>query len=128
MTWLDRFPGLPRLTARLYVLMGLPDRYGEESAVIDALRESRAKSPVPPGLQAHVVPDTGPGTLSGLSYEIEELLGDGEPRKAVDLARATAAWLREVAPRAGELDPRYADLGEVVEHSEKDIEEAAAEL
>ncbi|MGN0119837.1 MAG: hypothetical protein ACI39M_20405 [Streptomyces albidoflavus] len=43
MTWLDRFPGLPRLTARLYVLMGLLDRYGEESAVIDALRESRAK-------------------------------------------------------------------------------------
>ncbi|MGW8944415.1 hypothetical protein [Streptomyces koyangensis] len=53
---------------------------------------------------------------------------DGEPRKAVGLARATAAWLREVAPRAGELDHRCADLGEVVERSEKDIEEAAAEL
>ncbi|MGV9656182.1 hypothetical protein ACWDR5_04265 [Streptomyces koyangensis] len=96
--------------------------------MIDALRESRAKTPVPPGLQDHVVPDTGPGTLAGLSCEIEELLGDGEPRKAVGLARATAAWLREVAPRAGELDHRCADLGEVVEHGEKDIEEAAAEL
>ncbi|UYM25862.1 hypothetical protein NQP46_31635 [Streptomyces albus] len=127
-TWLDRFPGLPRLTARLYVLMGLLDRYSEDRPVIDALRESRARTPVPPGLQGHVVPDTGPDTLAGLSYEVEELLGDGEPRKAVDLARATAEWLREVAPRAGELDHRYADLGEVMEHSEKDIEEAAAEL
>ncbi|MHC8564416.1 hypothetical protein DI273_01425 [Streptomyces violascens] len=126
--WLDRFPGLPRLTARLYVLMGLLDRYSEDRPVIDALRESRARTPVPRGLQGHVVPDTGPDTLAGLSYEIEELLGDGEPRKAVDLARATAEWLREVAPRAGELDHRYADLGEVMEHSEKDIEEAAAEL
>ncbi|WP_256967920.1 hypothetical protein [Streptomyces sp. CS227] len=107
---------------------GPPRPVREEGAVIDALRESRAKSPVPPGLEGHVVPDTGPDTLAGLSCEIEELLGDGEPRKAVDLARATAAWLREVAPCAGELDHRYADLGEVVERSEKDIEEAAAEL
>lgn len=38
LAWLDRHPGEPRLVARLFVLIGLLDRYGDEPAVVTALR------------------------------------------------------------------------------------------
>ncbi|MEU7411277.1 hypothetical protein AB0B40_18465 [Streptomyces sp. NPDC042638] len=41
MAWLDRHPGLPRLVARLYVFMGLLDRYSAVPAVVTAMREYR---------------------------------------------------------------------------------------
>ncbi|MET7289269.1 hypothetical protein [Streptomyces sp. NPDC005573] len=125
--WLDRYPGLPRLGARLYVLMGLLDGYSENPAVVTALRESRERTPVPPGLAGALVPGTGDETLAGLAYRIEDLFGDGERKKAVDLALATVAWLRSVAPRAEELDKELGDMDEVLGHAGRDIEEADAE-
>lgn len=128
MNWLDRFPGLPRLVARLYVLMGLLDRFSEEAPVVTALREYREENPYPPGLKGHLVPQTDDDTLAGIAFGIEELLGDGEQKKAVALAVATTDCLRQVAPRAEELDPEVGDLGELMNHSHHDIEEAAAEV
>ncbi|MEU3663443.1 hypothetical protein AB0E77_27435 [Streptomyces sp. NPDC032940] len=126
-TWLDGYPGLPRLTARLYVLMGLLDRYSEDPAVVTALREYRERDPYPAGLRDHLVPETDDETLAGLSFAVEELLGDGQQEKAVGLALATTDCLRQVAPRAAELDPATADMGEVMEHTHQDLQEAAAE-
>ncbi|WP_432097851.1 hypothetical protein [Streptomyces sp. WAC 04229] len=125
--WLDEYPGLPRLVARLYVLMGLLDQYSENSAVVTALREYREREPYPAGLKGYLVPQTNDDTLAGLSFTIEELLSDGRQGKAVDLALATTDCLRRVAPRAGELDPALDDLGEVMDHSHRDLQEAAAE-
>ncbi|MEU6367988.1 hypothetical protein ABZ876_20145 [Streptomyces sp. NPDC046931] len=125
MTWLDRHPGLPRLVARLYVLMGLLDRYSGNPAVVTALRESRERTPYPPGLEDFLVPETDDETLGSLAFKIEELLGDGRREEATALALATADWLRRVAPRAGELDPEVGDMGELMDHMHRDIQGAA---
>ncbi len=45
--WLDRHPGVPRLTARLVALMGNLDTFGEDRGVVEALRSSRAEKPLP---------------------------------------------------------------------------------
>jgi hypothetical protein len=50
--WLDRHPGRPRLTSRLYVLIALLDRFSAEPAVVTALRELREDTPYPPGWSA----------------------------------------------------------------------------
>ncbi|MFD7064536.1 hypothetical protein [Streptomyces sp. NPDC059906] len=124
--WLDHYPGLPQLVARLYVLMGLLDQYSENPAVVTALREYRQREPYPAGLSGYLVPETDDETLAGLSFNIEELLGDGQQGKAVDLALATTDCLRRVAPRAAGLDPATDDMGEVMDHTHQDIREAAA--
>ncbi|MGW0086979.1 hypothetical protein [Streptomyces sp. NPDC003393] len=126
MTWLDRHPGRPRLVARLYVLMRLLDQYSEESAVVTALRESRAETPYPAGLREYLVPDTGDETLADLSSKIEELLGDDLEDKAVELALATTAWVHDIAPRAERLDPKVGDLAELMEHTREDIRACTA--
>ncbi|MEU6097252.1 hypothetical protein [Streptomyces sp. NPDC047079] len=125
MAWLDRHPGLPRLTARLYVFMGLLDRFSANPAVVTALRESRERTPYPRGLHDYLVPETDDETLGSLAYKIEELLGDGRRDDATELALATAEWLRETAPRAEELDPEVGDMGELMGHIHRDIQAAA---
>ncbi|MFD1276888.1 hypothetical protein ACFQ51_49195 [Streptomyces kaempferi] len=69
MTWLDRFPGVPRLVARLYVLMGLLDQYSENAAVVTALRELRERTPYPAGLKGYLVPETDDETLAASPSE-----------------------------------------------------------
>jgi hypothetical protein len=125
--WLDRYQGLPRLVARLYVFMGLLDGFSEESAIVTALRDSRERTPYPAGLKGFLVPETDDETLASLGFKIEELLGDDSRKEAVELALATASWLQEAAPRAEQLDAHVGDLGELMEHSRKDIQAAAAE-
>ncbi|MGW2934137.1 hypothetical protein ACWDA7_20320 [Streptomyces sp. NPDC001156] len=127
-TWLDRYPGRPRLVARLYVFIGLLDQFSEESAVVTALRESRERTPYPPGLQGYLVPETDDETLGGIAFKIEELLGDGQVHEAVELALATVTWLQQVAPRAAELDSKMDELSELMDHTRREIEAAAAEL
>ncbi|GHB61753.1 hypothetical protein GCM10010377_60930 [Streptomyces viridiviolaceus] len=124
-TWLDRHPGLPRLVARLYVVMGLLDRYSEEPAVVTALRESRERTPYPPGLKGCLLPETDDETLAGIAFEIEELLGDGHGEQAAELAEAAATWLQQAAPRAEELNPEVGELGELMNHMRHDIRTAA---
>ncbi|MFD9002645.1 hypothetical protein ACFV0T_16950 [Streptomyces sp. NPDC059582] len=124
--WLDRFPGLPRLTARLYVLMGLLDGFSEKHAVVTALREFRERTPYPSGLKGYLVPETDDETLAGLASRIEDLLGDGETDRCVELALATTVCARQIAPRAAELDPEVDDLGELMDHCHQDIQEAAS--
>ncbi|MGW5433030.1 hypothetical protein ACWET9_38490 [Streptomyces sp. NPDC004059] len=99
--WLDRHPGLPRLVARLYVFMGLLDRYSAVPAVVTAMREYRERTPYPPGLEPYLVPATEDDTLASIAFQVEELLGGERTREAVELALATAAWLQQIAPRAG---------------------------
>jgi hypothetical protein len=127
LAWLDRHPGWPRLVARLYVLIGLLDRFSAEPAVVTALRELRERMPYPPGLEDHLVPATDDETLAGLAFKIESLLGEDRSDDAVELALATVAMLQQVAPRAGELDPEVRDMGELMEQVRQDILAAAAE-
>ncbi|WP_432042396.1 hypothetical protein [Streptomyces cadmiisoli] len=127
LAWLDRYPGMPRLTARLYVLMGLLDQYSSDDAVVTALREFRQRTPYPEGLRGYLVPETDDETLGSLAYRIEEELGDGRTHESVELALATEQWLRQVAPRAEELDPRLGDMDELLGHTREDIRSAAAE-
>ncbi|MFG2476248.1 hypothetical protein [Streptomyces fagopyri] len=126
-TWLDGFPGLPRLVARLYVLMGLLDQYSENAAVVTALRELRERTPYPAGLKGYLVPETDDDTLAGIAFRVEELLGDREKGRAIDLALATTDCLRQIAPRAEEMDPELGDLAELMDHIRQDIQDAAAE-
>ncbi|MEV8593308.1 hypothetical protein [Streptomyces sp. NPDC052012] len=120
--WLDRFPGLPRLVARLYVFMGLLDQWSENPAVVTALREYREQTPYPEGLKGYLLPQTDDETLAGLAFRIEELLGDGQRAHAVELARATASCLREIAPHAAELDPGLDEMGELMDHTRDELD------
>lgn len=124
MEWMDGFAGLPRLTARLYVLMGLLDTYSENHAVVTALREFRERTPYPAGLKEYLLPETDDETIAALASRIEHLLGDGETYRSVRLALATADCLRQIAPQAARLDPGAEDLGELMDHCHQDIEEA----
>lgn len=125
MMWLDRHPGRPRLTARIYVLLGLLDQYTDDTAVLDALRESRAREPYPAGLRGHLLPETGEETLSSLAYRIEKCLGDDNEKEAVALALATADWLRRVAGQSNDPDPTVRELGSLMAHVYADISDAA---
>jgi hypothetical protein len=106
LTWLDRHPGHPRLTARLYRAIGLLDQVSAEPPVVAALSELRTHDPYPPGLEAHLVPRTSRETLASLSHAIESLLGEDRTAEAVALADATLAVLHRIAPCAAALDPR----------------------
>jgi hypothetical protein len=125
--WLDRHPGRPRLTARLYVLISLLDRFSAEPAVVAALRELREETPYPPGLERFMSPDTSDETLAGLGYHVEVQLGDDREEVAVRLALASAELLEKVAPRAAEFDSGTRELGDLAARARKDISAAADE-
>jgi hypothetical protein len=122
--WLDEHPGRPRAAARLYRLIGLLDGISGSSAVVTALRELRERTPYPAGLEGHLVPDTDSSTLGSLAQQIEGLLGDGRPDDAVALSLATIDALRDVVPRAVELDPELQGLDTLLEQVRRGIEEA----
>ncbi|MEO3764699.1 hypothetical protein [Streptomyces sp. B8F3] len=118
MTWLDTFPGRPRLTARIYVFLGLLDRYGDVPEVVEALRDARTREPYPAGLRKVLVPQTDAETLSDVGYRVEALLTDGKVEQAAALALAIADWLRR------SLTGPVADL---MAHVREDIAQAAGE-
>ncbi|MEW2704794.1 hypothetical protein AB0948_07215 [Streptomyces koyangensis] len=62
--------------------------------------------------------------LSRIGDELARLRDDVMPKRSAP----PAGFGIDEALVSRFADHRYADLGEVVEHSEKDIEEAAAEL
>jgi hypothetical protein len=122
--WLDEHPGRPRVVARAYRLIGLLDQISASPAVVTAVRELRERTPYPPGLEGYLVPDTDSGTLASLAQQIEGLLGDDRPDDAVALSVATIGALRDVVPRAVELDPELRGLEEVLGQLRREIEEA----
>jgi hypothetical protein len=121
LAWLDRHPGLPRLTARSYAVIAVLDHLSARSAVVTALGEFRARNPDPPGLADYLPPRTDHETLASLSYAIEALLGDDRADDAVRLADAAAALVRSVSPRAAELDPDVGDLVAELEQARRAI-------
>ncbi|MFE1292411.1 hypothetical protein [Streptomyces sp. NPDC058751] len=126
MAWLDHHPGRPRLIARIYVLLGHLDRYGEDPAVLEAVRHARAQDPFPVGLRGYLVPETNAETLGSLAFRVEELLGDDRVEDAVALALATADWLRGAAENAESPSADVREMGELMGHVHRDISEAAA--
>ncbi|SEN16323.1 hypothetical protein [Actinacidiphila rubida] len=126
MRWMDGYPGLPRLTARIYVLLGLLDQCSETPKVVAALRTSRTHEPYPAGLHDYLVPQTNADTLPGLGHHVEELLSDKEEEKATALATATANWVRESLQYAEVPKPQADELADLMAHAEADIDEAAA--
>jgi hypothetical protein len=113
--WLDGFPGRPRLTARLFWVIDVLDRYSAADGVLEALGELRARDPFPHGLEGHLVPDTASYTLASLGEEIQELLRQDRLEDAGNLALRALALLSDIAPRAAELDWHAADLGLAVQ-------------
>lgn len=122
MEWLDRHPGLPRLTARLFVLMSTLDRYSDDAALVEALRASRTEGPSPAGLEGVLPPGTGAETLGDISYHIDELLFDRRTQDATRLALAATRWVGQAAASS----PEAGEIGELMDHLHRDIEEAAA--
>jgi hypothetical protein len=113
--WLDRYPGEPRLVARLYRVMALLDQLSDNPAVVEALREFRARIQYPPGLHGYLVPSTDETTLASLAGQIELLLADDRANEAADLAVAAVTMLEEIAPRAAQLDPNLRSLYDQLE-------------
>jgi hypothetical protein len=113
-SWLDRHPGRPRETARLYQFMALLDRISPDPAVVAALTELRAETPYPPGLEEYLLPITSEETLANLSGEIELLLAKDRVDDALRLARATADVLARLAPRVAEREPQLRGLSDEV--------------
>ncbi|MFC9111955.1 hypothetical protein ACFTWN_01295 [Streptomyces sp. NPDC057092] len=124
--WLDRHPGLPRLTARLQVLTGSLDRYSEDTAVVEILRSSRAEEPLPEELRGILPPETDDETLSDISYRIDELLFDRNTQEAARLALATTGWLRDAVRRTAAPAPDIEEMGDLMAHLHQDISEALA--
>lgn len=125
--WLDRFPGRPRIVARLLAVIDLVDTFSAEPAVVTALSELRADTPYPPGLSNYLSPDTNNETLAGLSWHIEQLAADDRMEDAVRLARDSATLVERIAPRARELNPNLPDLAELVAKASEAVDEAACE-
>ena len=117
--WLDRFPGRPRIVARLFALIDLLDTFSAEPAVVTALSELRAGTPYPPGLAAYLSPDTDDETLGGLAWHIEQLAADDRIADAARLAMDSASLLERIAPRATELDLEPAESGRTGRHGER---------
>ncbi|WP_214369969.1 hypothetical protein [Pseudonocardia sp. H11422] len=113
--WLDGHPGRPRMTTRSYGVIALLDEVGGLRPVVTALRELRAREPDPPGLTPFLIPATTNETLPSVAHGIEELLGDDRPAEAVRAAIEAAEWVGRLAPRAAELDPELAELGELAD-------------
>ncbi|MFI8306423.1 hypothetical protein ACIF80_23875 [Streptomyces sp. NPDC085927] len=124
--WLDRHPGLPRLTARLVALMGTLDRYSDDAEVVEALRSSRAEDPFPAGLENVLPPGTSEETLSDISYRIDELLFERHTQDATRLALATTDWLRDAAQRFAPSSDGVSEMRDLMAHLHKDISEAGA--
>ena len=122
--WLDEHPGRPRVAARLYWLVGLLDQVSGQKAVVTALREVRERTRYPPGLERYLPPDTDSSTLASVGEQIEEILGDDRPDDAVAVALATTDLLREVLPRAVELDPQLRGVADGLEQVRRGIETA----
>lgn len=122
--WLDRHPGLPRLTARLFALMDNLDHFSERPAVIEAVGALRDRGAPPAELRDVLPPETTEETLADVAQRIEELLGRQEAPEAARVALATAGWLRG-AGDAAPGSPEAAEMSEVMSRLRTDIAEAA---
>ena len=108
--WLDGYPGRPRLTARLFRVIDLLDRWSAVPSVVLTLEQRRARDPYPHGLAGYLVPDTTAGTLASLGQLIEDRLADDRLDEAGCLALRSLELLADIAPAAAELDRRAAEL------------------
>ncbi|WP_290059081.1 hypothetical protein [Amycolatopsis solani] len=125
--WLDRFPGRPRIVARMFALIDLLDTVSAEPAVVTALAELRAGTRYPPGLAGYLSPDTDDETLAGLAWHIERLAADDRMADAVRLARNSVALVQRIAARARELKPDLPDLAGLAAEAGKAVDDAADE-
>jgi hypothetical protein len=125
--WLDRYPGRPRLVARLYRLTGLLDELSTRPAVVEAVRELRDRVGDPTELTGYLVPDTDSSTLSSLGSRIESLLGEDRVDEAAEVALGSVALLLQAAPRADELDPDLGDLTGRMEQVRRRLADAVQE-
>ncbi|MFF8594879.1 hypothetical protein ACF061_26210 [Streptomyces sp. NPDC015220] len=124
--WLDRHPGLPRLTARLFALTGNLDRYSEDNGIVEALRSSRSRDPLPGELAGILPPETSEETLSDIAYRIDELLFEHHTQDAKRLALATTDWLRHATEQAAPSSPGIDEMRDLMTHLHRDIDEADA--
>jgi hypothetical protein len=108
--WLDGYPGRPRVTARLFQVIDLLDRWSAVPGVVLALEQRRARDPYPHALAGYLIPDTNAGTLASLGQLIESRLADDRLDEAGCLALRSLALLEDIAPAAAELDRRAAEL------------------
>lgn len=125
--WLDRFPGRPKIVARLFALIDLLDTFSAEPSVVTALAELRADTRYPPGLAGYLSPDTDDETLAGLAWHVERLASDDRLADAVQLARNSAALVERLAARARELNPDLPDLADRAAEARKAVDDAAHE-
>ena len=98
------------MTARLFRVIDLLDRWSPVPGVVLALEQRRARDPYPHALARYLVPDTTSGTLARLGQLIESRLADDRLDEAGCLALRSLALLDDIAPAAAELDRRAAEL------------------
>ncbi|MEU3558285.1 hypothetical protein [Streptomyces fragilis] len=124
--WLDGHPGLPRLTARLLALTENLDHFGENTAVVDAVRAHRGRSPLPAELRDVLPPATDEETLPDIAQRLEQLLGDRRTQDATRLALATTDWLGNLARGVAPDSPEVTEMSELMLHLHTDVDRAAA--
>jgi erythromycin esterase-like protein/predicted phosphoribosyltransferase len=119
--WLDGFPGHPAKVSRLLRFVHLLDRFHAEPALVTALIELRRRASFPLDLRRYLAQDINAVTLATIGWHIESLLAQDEPDDAMRLALTTAEVLRQVAPRATQIDPAVADLGDLVQRARQNL-------
>ncbi|WP_307820676.1 hypothetical protein [Streptomyces sp. BRB081] len=123
--WLDGHPGLPRLTARLLVLVDGLERYTDDPAVVTAVRDFRAGHGLPEELGGVLPPATSAETLSDLSSRLDRQLFDHDVEGARSLGLATSRWLRDAASAATSPSPGLTEMGEVMARLHEDLAAAS---
>jgi hypothetical protein len=114
LTWLDRFPGEPRVVARLVRLGDVLEALSDDPAVLHALARVRESTLYPPGLAGHIVEATDETVLASLAHDIEHLAGEGRLAEAVDVGVGAVGLLEQVLPLAAQRDPALATVAQTL--------------
>ena len=99
--WLDGYAGRPRVTARLFRVINLLDRWSAVPGVVLALEQRRARDPYPHALARYLTPDTTAGTLASLGQLIESRLADDRLDEAGCLPCGRSRCSRTSPPGGG---------------------------
>lgn len=124
LTWLDRFPGEPRVVARLVRLGDVLETLSDDPAVLEAMTYVREQTLYPPGLAGHLVAATDDTVLASLAHDIEHLAAEGRLDEAVDVGLGAVGLLEQVLPLAARRDAELGSVAQTLPSMRRGLERA----
>jgi hypothetical protein len=122
LAWLARHPGVPRLVAAGYALIGLLDELSDKPAVVAALWRLRQRGDLPSPLETYMPAETGADTLASLAGQLESLLANERFSDAIQVVRAATDVLPKVVTNAAQHEPRLGSANGRLERIRQSVE------